>query len=61
MEKTTLRVLIEEGLRWVLTQRRKPRRFHLRDRSVPGQGVAPGVTEGSWEPLRDMIYSGRGT
>lgn len=59
-EGTTLRSLIEEGLRWVLARRGRPAHFRLKDRSVPGNGVAPGVTEGSWEQLRDLIYPGRG-
>ena len=60
-ERSTLRALVEEGLRWVLGQRRHGRTFRLRDASVGGKGVQPGVTEGSWDAIRDLIYSGRGS
>jgi len=60
-QKTTLRSLMEEGLRWVIQQRKKPRRFRLRDAAVGGKGLQPGIREGSWQELREMIYRGRGT
>ena len=59
-EKTTLRALLEEGLRAVLRARRKGRRFRLRDASVDGDGPAEGVVEGDWDETRDLIYRGRG-
>jgi hypothetical protein len=60
-ERTTLRALLEEGLRWALAKRRRRGRFKLRDASVPGKGVQPGVIEGDWAALRDTIYTGRGS
>lgn len=60
-EGTTLKALLEAGLRAVLADRRKPRPpFRLRDASFRGEGLQPGVTEGTWEPVRDAIYEGRG-
>lgn len=60
-EHTTLRSLIEEGLRWALSQRRKRGdRFTLRDAGVSGRGVQAGLTEGNWQEIRDLIYRGRG-
>ncbi|MFL6202342.1 MAG: DUF2191 domain-containing protein [Thermoanaerobaculia bacterium] len=60
-EGTTLRTLIEEGLRVVLAQReQKKSAYRWPDLSVGGEGLAPGVEEGAWEPLRDRIYAGRG-
>jgi hypothetical protein len=59
-ERTTLRSLLEEGLRWALGRRKKPTRFHLRDASVPGKGVQPGVDDTDWTSLRDRSYGGRG-
>lgn len=26
--------------------------------SIGGEGLAPGIEEGSWEPLRDRVYRG---
>ena len=59
-ERTTLRALLEEGLRLVLDKRSGSKAFHLRDASYKGKGVQPGVTEGDWDQLRDLIYEGRG-
>lgn len=61
-ERTTLRALIEEGLRHVLVRRRtKTDRFVLREASVPGQGVRDGIDEGNWDQIRERIYEGRGS
>jgi hypothetical protein len=58
---TTLKTLVETGLRRVLAERRKPgAAFRLRDASFLGEGLQPGVASGSWEPIRDAIYEGRG-
>lgn len=60
-ERTTLRALIEEGLRWALGKRRRRARFKLRKASVRGKGLQSGVAEGDWAALRDAIYTGRGS
>jgi hypothetical protein len=49
-EGTTMRALIEEGLRAVLAQREKAS-YYWPDLSVDGEGLSPGVVEGSWESL----------
>lgn len=54
-EGTTLRALIEEGLRVVLAQREQKSSYQWPDLSVGGEGLTPGVEEGAWEPLRDQI------
>jgi hypothetical protein len=59
-ERTTLRALIEEGLRRVLERRQQHGRFRLRRATFRGNGLQPGVREGHWEPIRDRIYEGRG-
>ena len=60
-EGSTLRALVEEGLRSVLERRATARSFRLRDGSFAGRGVQPGVDEGSWDNIATMIYEGRGT
>lgn len=55
-EKTTLRSLLVEGLRWALSQRKTPRKFRLEDASVPGKGMQPGIAEGNWEAIRELAY-----
>jgi Arc/MetJ family transcription regulator len=59
-EGTTLRALVEEGLRKVLGERRARRTFKLRDVSFRGEGLQPGLTEGNWEEIRRRAYEGRG-
>jgi hypothetical protein len=59
-EKTTLRALIEAGLRHVLRERRQKRRFELRDASFRGNGLQPEFREGDWQRIRDAAYEGRG-
>jgi hypothetical protein len=60
-QKTTLRSLLEEGLRWVLGSRTRQEPFQLRDASVGGTGVQPGIDEGAWDQILDQIYKGRGS
>jgi Arc/MetJ family transcription regulator len=60
-EGTTVRALIEEGLRRVLEARRKKTStFKLRLVTFRGDGLLPGVAEGGWERIRDVSYEGRG-
>jgi hypothetical protein len=59
-EGTTVRALIEEGLRASIERRKRQRRFKLRDASVAGQGLQPGWSLERWGEIRDAIYSGRG-
>lgn len=57
---TTLRELVEAGLRAVLKDRRERARFRLRDASFTGNGIQPPFEEGSWDAVRDTLYEGRG-
>jgi hypothetical protein len=59
-EGVTLRVLVEEGLRTVVAARGARQGFHLKDAGFEGKGVRPGVEEGKWSEIRDVIYEGRG-
>ena len=59
-EGVTLRALVEEGLRSVVTARASRQRFRLKDGGFKGRGVHKGVDEGRWGDVRDRIYKGRG-
>jgi cobalamin biosynthesis Mg chelatase CobN len=60
-EKTTLRALVEEGLRESVARRkRRARRFRLRDGSFRGTGVQEGIDLSDWEQTRALAYEGRG-
>jgi Arc/MetJ family transcription regulator len=54
-QNTTLRALIEDGLRAVLS-RRGTGTFVLTDASVPGDGLQPEFRGASWERIRDAAY-----
>jgi hypothetical protein len=59
--QTTLRALIEAGLRHVLAaEGARGGPYTLPDARVNGRGVQPGVREGDWEQIRALIYEGRG-
>lgn len=59
-QKTTLRALIEAGLRIVLKAERSRTPFQLRDASFRGSGLQPEFRSGSWERIREAAYEGRG-
>ena len=59
-QETTVRALVEEGLRHVLEERNRSEGFVLRSVTFRGNGVRPEVREGSWERIRDLIYESRG-
>ena len=58
---TTLRAVLEEGLRRVLSERESDPAFRLRDVTFGEGGLVEGLPEGDWERLRDLAYDGRGS
>jgi hypothetical protein len=59
-ENSSIKALIEEGLRKVLDERKHPRRFKLRKASFKGNGLQPELAGASWEKIRDLSYGNRG-
>lgn len=59
-EHTTLRNLIELGLREVLSRHKQQRAFTLRKASFSGQGLQREARDASWERLREMAYEEHG-
>ena len=59
--ETTLRALVEEGLRRILEEKKRRTEFRLRDASFRGRGLQSAVEGSSWEEIRDMAYEGRGS
>jgi hypothetical protein len=55
-ENSTLRALVEQGLRRVVSEKKKDKPFRLRDGSVGGNGLHPDVAGKRWDEIRDMIY-----
>jgi CRISPR/Cas system-associated protein Csm6 len=60
-EKTTLRALVEQGLRQIVAERKRSGAFRLRKASYRGNGLRPELRDAGWERLRDMAYEGRGS
>ncbi len=59
-EQTTLKALIERGLRKVISERKQRKRFKLRMATFKGHGLQPHIAGASWDKLRDISYEGRG-
>lgn len=59
-EGTTVRALVEQGLRRLISERKRTGAFHLRKATFKGEGLQPSVAGASWERIRDMAYEGRG-
>jgi hypothetical protein len=60
-EGTTLRALVEQGLRQVLAAKKSRKPFKMRDARVGGGGLRPELRDASWEEILDIIYEGRGS
>jgi len=60
---TTLRALLESGLRAELATRRRTAGFRLRDEAFcgEGRGLRPELSSASWEEILEFAYEGRGT
>ena len=59
-EGTTVRALIERGLRAVVSGRDKGQGFRLRKAAFHGDGLVAGRSLRDWETIRDLSYSERG-
>lgn len=57
---TSLRVLIIEGLRRSVAERRRAPTFQLRKATFKGNGLQAGVAGASWEAIRNLAYEGHG-
>jgi hypothetical protein len=57
-EGVTFDALVERGLRHVLAEDEEPRNasFSLRRASFKGAGLQSGVSDATWEGLRDLAY-----
>jgi hypothetical protein len=59
-EKTTVRALIEEGLRKIIAERKQKNGFRLRRATFKGSGLQADMADASWDRIRDISYRGRG-
>jgi hypothetical protein len=58
-QDTTLRVLIVEGLRRVVVERKRTREFRLRKATFRGNGLHPDLAGATWQRVREIAYEGR--
>lgn len=59
-ERTTVKALVQESLRRLISERKKKGRFRLRKATFKGNGLQPHAANASWERIRDIAYEGRG-
>ena len=59
-EGTSVRALIEEGLRKVVDKRERRGGFRLRRVTFGGDGLAEGLSHHDWAAIRDRAYEDRG-
>ena len=61
-ERTTLRALVEEGLRGVISERRRRRQqdFRLRKATFKGRGLQPHLAGATWDQVLGLSYEERG-
>jgi Arc/MetJ family transcription regulator len=57
---TTMRRLVEEGLRRVVREHRTGKDFKLRKASFRGRGLQAPLAEGQWDRIRELAYEDRG-
>ncbi len=58
-EQTTIKALIEEGLRLTIESRRHKSKFRLRKATFKGNGLQPNIAGASWDKIRDLSYGDR--
>jgi hypothetical protein len=59
-DRTTLRVLVEEGLRKIISDRKRWKGFRLRKVTFKGNGLQSHLAGASWDQIRELSYEGRG-
>ena len=59
-QRTSVKALIERGLRLVLRDRMRHGAFRLRRASFEGDGLVAGRSLSDWTAIREQIYAERG-
>ncbi len=60
LEHTTVKALVEEGLRRIIDDRKQKKTFRLRKATFKGNGLQADIAGASWEKIREISYQGRG-
>ena len=59
-ERTTVKALIEQGLRIVVADRKRRSGFTLRKAAFRGDGLVSGRSLQDWSAIRELVYAERG-
>lgn len=59
-DRTTIRTLIEEGLRHAIAERARRTPFSLRKATFKGKGLSAEAATAGWDKVRESTYEGRG-
>ena len=59
-EHTTMKVIVEMGLRRIVSERKRRSRFRLRKATFKGNGLQPHLAGTSWDQILQLSYEGRG-
>jgi hypothetical protein len=57
---TTLRALVEKGLRQVVAEKKRKSPYRLRQVTFGGRGLTAEFRQAEWRTLRDLAHEGRG-
>ncbi len=55
-EGTSVKTLVEQGLRQVISERNRHRPFRLRKASFKGRGLGAEAKRAGWKRLRELAY-----
>ena len=58
---TTLKSIIERGIRTTLKEEQRRAQFQLTDKSVKGRGLQDDFQHAKWADIRDAAYRERGS
>lgn len=58
---TTLKSIIERGIRTTLKEEQRGAKFQLTDKSVKGRGLQDDFQRAKWADIRDAAYRERGS
>jgi hypothetical protein len=55
-----MKVIVEMGLRRIVSERKRRSRFRLRKATFKGKGLQPHLTGTPWDQILQLSYEGRG-
>ncbi|MCH6548754.1 MAG: DUF2191 domain-containing protein [Proteobacteria bacterium] len=59
--RTTLRAIIEQGIRNTIKEQQRGAKYVLPDMSIDGKGLQAEFKNRAWSDIRDAAYEGRGS